>query len=71
VACHVSQLAALPNRRLGSLIAPREHGAWGLLFVPLATGGAIGLLRSSNGFPLMALTMAALALFWLRTPVEG
>lgn len=66
-----SQLAALPNRRLGSLIAPREHGAWGLLFVPLATGGAVGLFAGGNGLPLAALTIAALALFWLRTPVES
>jgi hypothetical protein len=66
-----SQLAALPSRRMSSLIAPREHGAWGLLFVPLATGGALGLLAGGNGLPLMALAIAALALFWLRTPVES
>jgi hypothetical protein len=66
-----SQLAALPHRRIRSLIAPREHGAWGLLFVPLATGGALGLLAGGNGLPLTALALAALALFWLRTPVES
>jgi len=65
------QLAALPDRRLGSLIAPREHGAWGLLLVPLATGGAVGLLAGGNALPLIPLTLAALALFWLRTPVEN
>jgi hypothetical protein len=54
-----------------ALIAPREHGAWGLLFVPLATGGALGLLGGGDGLPLMALAIAALALFWLRTPVES
>ena len=67
----VSQLADVPNRRLGSLIVPREHGAWGLLFVPLTTGGAIGVLAGGNELPLIALTIAALALFWLRTPVES
>jgi hypothetical protein len=66
-----SQFAALPNRRMTALIAPREHGAWGLLFVPLATGGALGVLSGGNGLPLMALSIAALALFWLRTPVES
>ena len=66
-----SQFAALPNRRMTALIAPREHGAWGLLFVPLATGGALGLLSGGNGLPLIALAIAALALFWLRTPVES
>lgn len=67
----LTQLEALPSRRLGSLIAPREHGAWGLLLVPLATGGAIGLLAGGTGLPLVALTVATLALFWLRTPVES
>ena len=61
----------LPNRRLSALIAPREHGAWGLLLVPLATGGTVGLLAGGNVLPLVALTVAALALFWLRTPVES
>ncbi len=53
------------------LITPREHGAWGLLLVPLATGGAVGLFSAANGWPLVALTVAALALFWLRTPAES
>jgi len=71
VAERASQLAALPNRRISLLIAPREHGAWGLLFVPLAIGGAIGLLRGGSAVPFLALTLAALALFWMRTPVES
>ena len=71
MAYQVSQLADVPNRRFGSLVVPREHGAWGLLFVPLATGGAIGALAGGNGLPLIALTIAALALFWLRTPLES
>ena len=66
-----TQLAALPNRRMSSLIAPREHGAWGLLLVPLATGGALGLLAGGSTLPLIALTISALALFWLRTPLES
>ncbi len=65
------ELEALPNRRIGSLIAPREHGAWGLLLVPLATGGVVGLQAGGNGFPLAAFTVAALTLFWLRSPVES
>jgi len=66
-----SQFTALPNRRLSSLIAPREHGAWGLLFVPLATGGAVGLFAGGNRLSLAAFAIAALALFWLRTPLES
>lgn len=71
MAVNTGQLGALPNRRLASLIAPREHGAWGLLLVPLATGGAVGLFAGGSGLPFIALTVAALALFWLRTPVES
>lgn len=66
-----THLAAVSNRRTSSLITPREHGAWGLLLVPLATGAAAGLLSAGNAWPVVALTVAALALFWLRTPVES
>ncbi len=71
MAVHTSEVAVFPSRRAGSLIAPREHGAWGLLLVPLATGGAVGLLQRENVLPLLALTVAAVALFWLRTPAEN
>lgn len=71
MAVHVSELAAVPNRRAVSLIAPREHGAWGLLLVPLGTGGIVGLLQGNNFFAFVALIVAALALFWLRTPAEN
>jgi len=70
VAGHVSQFAE-PNRSLSALIAPREHGAWGLLLVPLVTGGVVGILDGGSGVPLTAFTLAALALFWLRTPLES
>jgi 4-hydroxybenzoate polyprenyltransferase len=71
MAVHGSELAAFSNRRTGSLIAPREHGAWGLLLVPLFTGGIVGLLHTGAVFPLLALMVAALALFWSRTPAEN
>jgi len=57
--------------RQKSLIVPREHGAWGILLVPLVTGAAAGLLKGGDGWQLAPLTIAALALFWLRTPVES
>jgi hypothetical protein len=53
------------------MIIPREHGAWGMLLVPLATGAAVA---AGSGFNVGALTLfvaAALSLFWLRTPVEA
>jgi YwiC-like protein len=71
MAVHTLEVATFPNRRAGSLIAPREHGAWGLLLVPLFTGGIVGLLQGGKVLPLLALVIAALALFWLRTPAES
>lgn len=68
---HASQLAPSSAARINALITPREHGAWGLLLVPLATGGAVGLLKGGNFLSLLILTIAAIALFWLRTPVES
>lgn len=59
------------RERRGALIIPREHGAWGLLFVPMVTGAGIALRESSNFFPFVFLLTAALTLFWLRTPLES
>src|SRR5579862_3323164 len=63
--------APIPRSRLRALVVPREHGAWGLLLVPLATGAAAGLMRGGQALPLAIFTTAALAVFWLRTPVES
>jgi hypothetical protein len=57
--------------RTRALIVPREHGAWGLLFVPLFTGIAVGTAGARNGWSPLVFTVAALSLFWLRTPVES
>ena len=57
------------RRRL--LVFPREHGAWAMLLVPLATGSAVGVLADGRGLPLVPLTIAAISLLWLRTPVES
>jgi hypothetical protein len=59
------------RQRRHALILPREHGAWGLLLVPMITGAGIALHRASNMVPLILLATAALALFWLRTPLEN
>jgi len=59
------------HRPAVSLIAPREHGAWGLLLVPLGSGGMVGLLEGNHVFAFVTLLVAALALFWLRTPAEN
>ena len=58
------------ERRL-ALILPREHGAWGLLLVPMVTAAGVALRQSNHILPFILLLTAALALFWLRTPVES
>jgi len=50
---------------------PREHGAWGLLLIPLFTGIVAGFALEHRIWPLLLFTVAALSLFWLRTPVES
>ena len=57
--------------RSRALIFPREHGAWGLLLVPLFTGVVAGIAAAHQLWPLALFTAAALFLFWLRTPVES
>ena len=59
------------RERRHALILPREHGAWGLLLVPLVTGAGIAFRESSRIVPAILLLVAALALFWLRTPLES
>jgi hypothetical protein len=59
------------SSRLRLLVLPREHGAWGILLIPLFTGAAIGLMQTARVVPLLVFTMTALALFCLRTPVES
>jgi len=59
------------RERQRALIVPREHGAWGLLLVPMITGAGVAFREYSPVFPLILLTTAALALFWLRTPLES
>ncbi|HZP01095.1 MAG TPA: YwiC-like family protein [Terriglobia bacterium] len=66
-----TQIHPFPNGRVGALVWPREHGAWGMLLVPLVTGAWAGL-RSGHGlFPVMLFSVTVLALFCLRTPVEA
>ena len=61
----------LSSPRLKSLVIPREHGAWGILLVPLATGAAVGVSGFASVGAVTLLAFVALSLFWLRTPVES
>jgi len=63
--------AAMRQARRRAMFVPREHGAWGLLLVPLFTGTVAGMAPEYRVGPLFAFLVAALALFALRTPVES
>lgn len=59
-----------PGRRQ-ALVWPREHGAWGILLVSLFTGAGAGLSSAQNLPQLFWLTVAVVAAFCLRTPLEN
>jgi len=65
----VLHLLACPRGR--SFVMPREHGAWGMLLVPLATGAAAGSPSGDRVGWILLFTVAALALFCLRSPLEA
>lgn len=56
--------------RVRMLVWPREHGAWGILLIPLITGAAAGLPEGRNIFSLALFVVCAVAMFCLRTPLE-
>ena len=70
-AAPTSKLTAPQKERQRALVVPREHGAWGMLLVPLATGAVVGWGTGGRVAPVLLLTTAVLALFWLRTPIES
>lgn len=61
--------AQLARRK--ALVLPREHGAWGMLLIPLATGAAVARFENDGFGDLALFVIATIALFWLRTPVES
>jgi hypothetical protein len=64
-------LQPFTGTRMRTMLWPREHGAWGILLVPLATGAVVGEMRGGAVGPVLLYLGAALALFCLRTPVEA
>ena len=68
MAAHIS---TVPNSRLRAMVVPREHGAWGMMLVPLATGAVVAARTAVNSTALVVLLIAAISLFWLRTPLES
>src|SRR5271167_2651967 len=68
MAAHIS---TINGPRLKAMVVPREHGAWGMMLVPLATGAIVALRSGVNRGALTLFIVAAMSLFWLRTPVEA
>jgi hypothetical protein len=66
---HTLSIAQQTRRR--AMIVPREHGAWGLLFVPLFTGFVAGAAPDYRIGSLLLFTLCAVSLFFLRTPLES
>jgi len=64
-------LSLLASPRGRSFFLPREHGAWGMLLVPLVTGAVAGNPRGDRIIWIFLLAAVALGLFCLRTPVEA
>lgn len=64
-------LHLLTRPRGRSFVLPREHGAWGMLLVPLVTGAAAGNPRGERIIWILLFAATALGLFCLRTPVEA
>lgn len=55
-----------------AIVLPREHGAWGMLILPLICGAAVGYAYGGRGWTnLAAACIAAIAVFLLRTPAEA
>lgn len=67
----VTDVRSVNTARLRALVLPREHGAWGILLVPLVTGATVALLRGAAITPLLLFLPASVSLFCLRTPVEA
>jgi len=57
--------------RVRYLVFPREHGAWGMLLVPVLTGGILGSRTGHDLVSLALLVAACLSLFCLHTPFES
>lgn len=66
-----SQTGSASRLRTRQLVFPREHGAWGMLFIPLVTGVWIGVAAGGSLSEAAWFALAAAALFCLRTPVES
>jgi hypothetical protein len=67
----VSGIHHIQPERLKSFVIPREHGAWGMLLIPLITGAAVGFAFQRAPLPFVLFFIASLSIFGLRTPLEA
>ena len=67
----IQTVSSVQQARRRAMVLPREHGAWGLLLVPLFTGVVAGFAPEHRIWSLLLFTLASLSLFFLRTPVES
>jgi hypothetical protein len=66
-----TSIQTMNGARMRTMLWPREHGAWGILLVPMATGAALGFMQHGSAAALLLFLFGALSLFCLRTPVEA
>jgi hypothetical protein len=65
------RLTTPQRERRRALVIPREHGAWGMLLIPLVIGATVGVVSGGRVAPVLLLTTVVLTFFWLRTPLES
>jgi hypothetical protein len=64
-------LQVIDAKRRKALVVPREHGAWGILLIPLVCGATLGLMNHGRPGYILPFAVAAFTVFWLRTPLES
>jgi hypothetical protein len=71
MATATAALHTLAPSRWRAFALPREHGAWGMLLVPLVTGAMAGYPTRERILSILLFAAVALGVFCLRTPVEA
>jgi len=56
--------------RTRALVFPSERFDWNILLVPLVTAACVGFLRGNGLLQFIQFLTAALALFWMSTPLK-
>lgn len=71
----MASIARIPyimtDSRRRAFVFPREHGAWGMLLVPLVTGAVAGNPHGYRIIWIFLFAAVTLGLLCLRTPIEA